>query len=54
MSKGSWQRPFDDGAWASNFDRIFGKKAKEFTVTVPDALPPQETPEPSETAGDQP
>jgi hypothetical protein len=53
MSKGSWQRPFDDGAWASNFDRIFGSKAKEYAVTVPNDLP-QETPEPSDTAGEQP
>lgn len=38
-TKGSWQRPFDSDAWASNFERIFGKKAKPIKVTVPDDLP---------------
>lgn len=38
-TKGSWQRPFDNNAWGSNFDRIFGKRAKPVTVTVPADLP---------------
>lgn len=47
--KGSAPRPYtvDRETFASNWDRIFGKKPKAFTVTVPDDLP--EAPEPETT-----
>lgn len=38
-TKGSWQRPYDDKAWAVGFERIFGKKKEPVTVTVPADLP---------------
>lgn len=49
-TKGSWQRPYDDKAWANGFERTFGKKVEPITVTVPSDLP--KAPEP-ETTDDQ-
>jgi len=34
MSKGSRSRPVDKKKFDENFDKIFGKKEKETTITV--------------------
>ena len=48
--KGSAPRPYavDAKTFASNWDRIFGKKEKPITVTVPANLPEALQPEPTD------